>query len=187
MVLGRLQWECILMHVDDVNVYSRGFAAHVNDLHNIFTCICIAGLKLKAKKCKIGLSELVYLRHVVFVAGLRPNPNKIHAASSFPRPTNLKCVQSFIDLVNHYQRFICDSVTIAAPMYRLMKKHVLLTWVAMEQMVRPPQVGPVLRSSAGLSRFLEIIHSPDERLERCNRCYTQPEHRGSRTGSCVCF
>lgn len=129
MVLGRLPWKCALVYINNVKIYSRGFEAHVNNLCNIFARIRAAGLKLKC----IGLSKLVYLGYVASAVGLRPNLKKIQAVATFPCPTNLECAQSFIGFVNHYQQFVWDFTTSAAPIYRFMKRGVTFTEGTMEQ------------------------------------------------------
>lgn len=94
-------------------------------IFNGFYRLCTARLKLKACKCVIRLPELVYLSHVISLAGIQSNLEKLRAVLEFPRPLNLKCMQSFIGLINHHSRFVYSFATLAAPLYRLMKK-----WVA---------------------------------------------------------
>lgn len=52
---------------------------------------------------------------------------------AFPRPMNLKCVQSFIRLVNHFRRFVRGYATLVAPLYQLLKKRVMFTWGFIKQ------------------------------------------------------
>lgn len=128
MVLGKLRWECVLVYIDDVNIYLRSFKDHMRDLQGVFEKIWAVSLKLKAKKCVIGLHELVYVGHVVSAAGLRLDPVKIQAVAKFPRLVNLECNKSFIGLVNYYPQFVQRFALLAAPLYQLLKKNVPFIW-----------------------------------------------------------
>lgn len=81
MVLQKLWWECALVYLDNVNIYSLDFNSHLTDLTNIFSRLRTPWLKFKAKNCVIGLPKLTYLGHVVSAAGLRPDPAKIQVVS----------------------------------------------------------------------------------------------------------
>ena len=102
VVLDNLRWECTLVYVDDVNVYSTTFDKHLTDLQRIFDRLNAIGLKLKPAKCSFGMPKLLYLGHIISKTGFRPNPAKIQAILAYPNPVHAKCVQSFLGLVNHY-------------------------------------------------------------------------------------
>jgi hypothetical protein len=53
-VIGNLKWECCLIYVDDLNVYSKTFEAHLVHLEQVFLRVRAANLKLKAKKCSFA-------------------------------------------------------------------------------------------------------------------------------------
>ena len=46
-----LKSVCVLLFLDDVNVYSKTFEDHILDLKNVFTQFRDSGLKLKPQKC----------------------------------------------------------------------------------------------------------------------------------------
>jgi hypothetical protein len=133
VVLGNLRWECALVYVDDINVYSKHFDQHLIDLQRIFSILIQAGLKLKPSKCSFGMPELVYLGHVFSKWGIRPDPEKLRAVEEFPVPVNTECLQSFIGLINHYRRFVEAFAMIALPQYQLLKKGVSWRWNVAEQ------------------------------------------------------
>jgi hypothetical protein len=52
---------------------------------------------------------------------------KVHAIQSWPTPSKVTQVRSFLRLVGFYRRFVKDS-TIAAPLHELTKKGVSFHW-----------------------------------------------------------
>jgi hypothetical protein len=124
VVLGNLRWERALVYVDDIIVFSKTFEQHLTDLQRIFERLVAAGLKIKPSKCSMGLTELVYLGHVIDRHGICPDPAKIAAVKKFPTPANTEKVQSFLGLVNHYRKFVFVFALIAQPLYHLLKKGV---------------------------------------------------------------
>lgn len=55
IVSGQLRWDRALVYVDDVNIYSPDFDTHMAYLQRVFDRLKEAGLKLRAKKCKLGM------------------------------------------------------------------------------------------------------------------------------------
>ena len=60
-VLAGLKWQCCLVYLDDVVVFSRTFDDHLRDLTMVFDRLAEAGLKLKPSKCAFCCAELLYL------------------------------------------------------------------------------------------------------------------------------
>ena len=60
--------------------------------------------------------------HVVCKEGIRVNPKKIKVVPSWPRPTNVIEIQSFLGLAGYYKKFVKDSSKIATPMTELTQK-----------------------------------------------------------------
>jgi hypothetical protein len=58
---------------------------------------------------------------------------KIEAIKSWPIPSTLTQLQSFLDLAGFYRRFVRDFSTIAAPLNDLMKKGVPFYWCAAQE------------------------------------------------------
>ena len=51
IVLAGLKWQCCLVHLDDIIVYSPTFEQHLEDLNKVFRAPADANLTLKASKC----------------------------------------------------------------------------------------------------------------------------------------
>src|SRR5260221_12652912 len=61
------------------------------------------------------------------------DPIKVQGVTDWLQPVKVKDVQSFIGVVNFYQRFICNFSEIAHPLHMLTQKSKDWSWGAAEQ------------------------------------------------------
>ena len=76
----------------------------------------------------IGVDKLVFLGFVVSSKGVHVDESKINAIKTWPQPTNLQQVRSFLGLAGFYRRFVKDFSTIASPLHALSKKNAPFVW-----------------------------------------------------------
>ena len=122
IVLAGLKWQCCLVYIDDVVIYSPTFEQHLVDLEKVFQALSDAQLTLKASKCCFCRKEMKYLGHVVTPDGIKPDPALVKAVSDFPQPQTIKDVQSFLGLSGYYRRFIKDYAKIAEPLFKQLRQ-----------------------------------------------------------------
>ena len=118
IVLAGLKWQCCLVYLDDVIIYSPTFEQHLIDLEKVFQALKSANLTLKASKCQFCRREMKYLGHVITRNGIKPDPDLIKSVANFPQPRKVKDVQSFLGLTGYYRRFIKDYAKIAEPLLK---------------------------------------------------------------------
>ena len=75
------------------------------------------------KKCTFGVDKVVFLGFVVSSKGVHVDETKIEAIKTWPQPTNLQQVRSFLGIAGFYRRFVKNFSTIAAPLHALSKKN----------------------------------------------------------------
>ena len=121
VLAGLTTHEC-LIYLDDIIIFSTSFPDHLARLRGVLSRLREAGLKLKPSKCHFARKEVHYLGHVVSAIGVKPNPSKTAAVSSYPPPTNVKELRQFLGLANYYRRFIKDYSRIAEPLHQLTRK-----------------------------------------------------------------
>ena len=92
-----------------------------------------AGLKLKTDKCKFMQDSVVYLGHKIDDEGIHPSEEKVSAILEAPAPKNIMELQSYLGMLNYYHKFLKNISTIAAPMYRLLKKEEQWEWAKLNK------------------------------------------------------
>ena len=121
VVLAGLKWQCCLVYIDDVIIYSSTFEQHIEDLKKVFEALRSANLTLKTSKCHFCRRETKYLGHVITKEGVKPDPDLIKSVVDFPRPQTIKDVQSFLGLTGYYRRFIENYARIAKPLIKQLR------------------------------------------------------------------
>ncbi|CAF4944880.1 unnamed protein product, partial [Rotaria socialis] len=121
IVLAGLKWQCCLVYIDDVVIFSPTFEQHIVDLEKVFQALQSANLTLKASKCQFCRREMRYLGHIITQNGIKPDPDLIKSVTNFPQPKKIKDVQSFLGLTGYYRRFIKDYSKIAEPLQQQLR------------------------------------------------------------------
>ena len=99
-----LSW-CII-YLDDIVIFSKDLASHLERLEAIFQKLEQAGLKLKASKCELFQCQITYLWHIFSAQGMATDQSKIEVIKKWPTPTNVTEVQSFLGFTGYYRQFI---------------------------------------------------------------------------------
>ena len=123
LIFRGIQWDNLLVYLDDIIVIATDFDKHIQRLDEVFKRISMAGLMMTSSKSELFKSEVLFLSHVVSQDGIRPNPKTIEAVMSWREPTSVKEIQRFIGLCSYYRQYIHSFSHIAAPMLKLTKKN----------------------------------------------------------------
>jgi len=94
------------VYLDDILVFSRNEAEHAQHLKWVFDSLRAHNLWVKRAKCKFGVKEIEYLGHLVTGDGVKPDPEKITSVATWPTPTCVRDVQSFLGMTNYYSAYV---------------------------------------------------------------------------------
>ena len=118
----------IITFVDDIFLFTKTLQEHLDVMERLFKALRESGLKIHHKKCSLLQRKVHFIGHVFGKEGVEPEPGKIDAMQSFPRPLNKKALKSFIGLVSYYRSFIKNLSHDLCPLLELLKKGEKFLW-----------------------------------------------------------
>ena len=127
-VLANLPLQTALVYLDDILIPGRTFSHHLANLRTVFQRLRAAKLKLSPQKCTLLQREVKFLGHVIGSAGVSTDPEKTIVVESWPTPTNLSELRSFLELCSYYRRFMKGFADIARPLHHLTGKGIPFEW-----------------------------------------------------------
>jgi hypothetical protein len=127
-VLRKYIGICVVVYFDDILLFSQSLEDHVMHLRDILQVLRNEHLCANMEKCAFRVDKLVFLGFVVSSKGVHVDETKIDTIKTWPQPTNLQQVRSFLGLAGFYLRFVKDFSTIASPLHALSKKNASFVW-----------------------------------------------------------
>ena len=131
--LGELNLTYCVIYLDNIIVFGRMEAEHLEHLRIVFQRFRELNLKLKPSKCSFFQSEIMYLAHHILQQGILPSRDNVRAVEEFPMPKTYTQVHAFCGLVGHYRRFIKGFASKACPLYDVLGKEVKMGPVDLPQ------------------------------------------------------
>lgn len=162
----------VVTYMDDIFVHGHTKEAHDKALIRLMTTVKEHGLRIKLSKCKFALTEINYLGSVINKHGLKPDPARIEAICTMPKPTNITELRSFLGVINFYNKFINGMHNLRAPLDDLLKKDTTWSWNKSCQQAFN-QLKKSLSSELLLTHYnpnLEIIISSDASNKGIGAC-----------------
>ena len=114
--------------LDDILVWGKNMVQHDERLIQLLERLRAIGLQLNNDKCKIGLTEIPYIGHLLSEQGVKPDPSKVDAIVNMPCPTNKQDLQRFLGMLAYLSKFIPNMAEESAPLRRLLEKNVQWHW-----------------------------------------------------------
>ena len=115
-------------YINDIFIYSKSKKKHAKHIRLIFQKFQKTGLQLDINKYEFYAQKVKYLNLIITPESIKMDQEKIASVLDWPRPENLKNVQSFLGFANFYKRFIKDFSKHTAPLNALTKKNIFFQW-----------------------------------------------------------
>jgi hypothetical protein len=112
----------LLLFFDDLLIYSRMWEEHMKHVDDILTIIKEQFLFSKDKNCEFGLTNILYLGHMIGVEGVKVHQEKIHTILDWPTPRSLTYLRGFFGICSYYKCFVKVFSQLFVPLIYLTKK-----------------------------------------------------------------
>ena len=117
-----------MAYLDDIIIFSRNEAEHLEHLKIIFQRLKEARLKLKQSKCDFIKKHIQYLGHLISPEGTQPLTEKLESIRNMLPAKSAKEIKQFLGLAGYYHKFVPRLLDLLRPLTRLTQKNVLFTW-----------------------------------------------------------
>lgn len=123
----------VVCYLDDILIYSKNEADHLEHLKLVFERLRIHKLYAKMSKCAFLQKEVDFLGFVVSDQGVSMAADKVKAIKEWPIPTTVSHIRSFLGLAGFYRHFIRQFSGISAPLTQLTHKGQSFVWSTKQQ------------------------------------------------------
>ena len=117
LTLSDLNFQILLVYLDDIIVYSRTLTEHLKRLDQLFQKLVQANLKLKPSKCFLLQTRVGFLGHVISEQGITTEEGKSETVRGWPVPHMIKETRGFLRFCSYYRKFVKDFSIITAPLH----------------------------------------------------------------------
>ena len=93
----------LIIYMDDLLIYSPNTTLYKEHTKHVLQRMTKLDLHLKLEKCKFATDEVEYLGMIVKPGQLAMDPVKLDGIASWPTPTKVKDVHSFLGFANFYR------------------------------------------------------------------------------------
>ena len=118
----------IVVYLDDILIFSRNASDHERHVKQVLERLRQHQLYAKAEKCEFHKDSVEFLGYQITTTGITMVQNKVDSLLSWPTPTNVKELQSFLGFANFYRRFIWKYSTLITPLTTLLRKDAKWIW-----------------------------------------------------------
>ena len=110
------------VYIDDIVIFPRTQAEHAEHIKIVLEKLRSEKLYAKAKKCLFAQEEIEFCGFLVNQKDIFTHPEKIGSISSWPMPTSIKDVRSFIGLAGFTNDLFPISLTWQHPWRNFLKR-----------------------------------------------------------------
>ena len=118
----------VVVYLDDILIFSSDPSQHSQHIREVLKRLKKHGLYCNASKCEFSTKFTEFLGYVCTPEGLKMDDSKVQTVKDWPRPRNVRDVQSFLGFANFYRRFIHNYSELSVPLTRLTRKSSQWDW-----------------------------------------------------------
>jgi hypothetical protein len=112
----------LLVFFDDLLIYSKTWEEHLKHVDHILSIMEELSLYAKESKCEIGMTEVLYLGHIIGAKGVQVHQEKIQAIINWPTPRTLTELKIFLGICSYYRKIVKGFSQLYTPLTDLTRK-----------------------------------------------------------------
>ena len=112
----------VVVFIDNIIVETENKEGHDELVAEVIKRLEENDLYVKLEKCKWKVRKIEFLGVVIRPEGIKMEKEKVKDVLDWLTPKSVKDVQKFLELANYYYQFIEGFVSIARPLYDIVKK-----------------------------------------------------------------
>lgn len=120
--------ENVNCYLDDIIIGGRDKKHCEEILFKVLTRLNEYRVRVNIVKCNFLVTSVKYLGHILCNGEIKPNPEKIKAIVEARAPNNLKELQAYLGLLNHYGKFVPNLSDKLHELYALTGKDIEFIW-----------------------------------------------------------
>lgn len=111
----------VIVHIDDILIYSDTFEEHVSFAHQVLQHLIDHRLYANQEKCGFHQTSAYFLGYVISAQGMAMDQKKVEAVLHWLQSATVWELQRFMGFVNFYRGFIWGFRTLMVPLTSLLK------------------------------------------------------------------
>ncbi len=115
-------------YLNDILIYFNNKLKHEIHVKLILQKLQEADFQMNIIKCKFHVTQVSYLKLIIIIKEIKMNSFKINIIVNWFILINVKDIQSFLDFMNFYRRFIYDYSKIVISLTCFIRKDVFFIW-----------------------------------------------------------
>ncbi len=120
-VLAGLIMNICELYLDDLNVYAKDGCTLIENFRKVLERFRRYNIFINPKKCRLGLTEVVYVGHSINESGLHFAREKLESVLKWDKPTTMKGLKSFLGMANFFRDHVKNHSLIVSPLHRLLE------------------------------------------------------------------
>eukprot|EP01040_Poterioochromonas_malhamensis_P013058 gene13058-14325_t len=118
-VMADLRQTCMEMYIDDMLIYGDTEEDFLENLRKVFERLQLYNITVNPAKCKLGLTEVDFVGHVVSSRGISMQQGKRKKIVEFPKPMTVKELRSFLGMANYFRSHVKNHSIEVRPLQNL--------------------------------------------------------------------
>ena len=110
------------MFFDDILIYSQTWEEHLQHLEEVLRILEEQQFYAKLSKCEFGLTDMLYIKHIIGADGVKVHEEKIRAIRDWSVPRDVTMLRGFLGVCTYYRKFVKGFSQLATPLIDLTKK-----------------------------------------------------------------